>query len=87
MTNTQIRAGEALAEIIRQTEIYCSAHRAMFSSPIGEDGVLSHGATLIMRGVEELLNGELGNQDGGDLSGKLYAIATQHSLIDDNGEF
>jgi hypothetical protein len=87
MTNTQKQSGEALAEIIRQVDVYCSAYKAMYEQPVGDDGVLSQGVTDLLRGVDCLLNGELGRQDGGHLSAQLYELATRNGLTDENGEF
>lgn len=50
---------------------YAVDHEARYGSKLGEDGVLGEAWADALRGVRGLLNGELGDLDGGLLDGAL----------------
>jgi hypothetical protein len=87
MRHPENTMGAALSRIITDTWEYAHAYKEQYNEPIGEDGVLGDELRSILRGVNGLLNGPLGREDGGALSKRLYALAGQAGLLDENGEF
>lgn len=78
------RMGNALVAMINATEVYCAAYRAEFQGDaVGTDGILGDlGVKLILEGLENLLNGPRGEQDGAILSRAINEIRERHELTD-----
>lgn len=88
MDRSEIKMGEQIIQIAYELKSYCRAYQEHFGSPIGGDAILGdEGVRDILRGLNTLLNGPLGQQDGGTLSKMLYDIAAKNGLLDENGEF
>lgn len=65
--------------LIEGLAIYADSYEKRFLSKIGTDGVLGDGWLDILKGIRVLLNGELGNLDGGTLDEILV------TLLENNG--
>lgn len=87
MDRHEIDMGREVEHLITAARRYAEAYRSHFDSPVGDDGVLGDGVRDVLRGVNTLLNGPLGREDGGTCSSMLCAIAREHNLADENGEF
>jgi hypothetical protein len=55
----------ALVGMLKSWQTYAMAHQQMFESKIGDDGVLGPAWQEIGEAMRTLLNGELGQLDGG----------------------
>lgn len=88
MNKHQIRMGSAVADLIDALETYCCAYYEFQGGPVGNDCIIGdEGVRDILHGINTLLNGDLGQHDGGNLSARLHQIAHEHELADENGEF
>lgn len=65
---------------------YCEAYVRYFGDPVGDDDVLGPETAAVLAGLRGLLKGPTGRLDCGTADGLLIAIATQHGLLDVNGE-
>lgn len=65
----------ALVPMIVGAARYADEHAARYESVIGDDGVLGPHFKDILTGLRGLLNGQLGQLDGGTLDGILCDIA------------
>lgn len=74
------QAGFALAGMINQAAQYANAHRLMYGSLIGDDGVLGPAFVQVLSGLLQLLNGERGDFDGGTLDRQIRTIATNNGI-------
>lgn len=83
MTNDM---GNAIRNMLEHLERYATAYKRAFGSDIGDDGVLGDGAHDILHGLNTLLNGPLGQHDGGTLSREVHRIAKSYGIADENGE-
>ena len=83
--NAKERMGDALANLVNSVESYAEMHRALYGSPVGEDGVIGElGVGPILHGLLNLLNGELGKQDGATLDRAIRTIAREHGFDGDD---
>lgn len=86
MINFESAMGAAISGMVSEARRYSRAYKNEFSSPIGEDAVLGEAMSELLRAAHALLNGPLGKYDGGALSKEIHAVATEHGLLDENGE-
>src|SRR5689334_8351849 len=63
----RVLAEDSIARLLQAWARYADAHKGMYGSPIGEDGVLGDEWRTIGLALRGLLNGELGRLDGGTL--------------------
>jgi len=54
---------------------YADDYKNRYGSPVGDDGFLGEEWLKMWRGLRGLLNGDLGNLDGGTLDAALFAMA------------
>jgi hypothetical protein len=78
------RMGDAVVVTICEMDIYACAYRAAYGAPIGEDGYIGDAWRDILKGLVALLNGELGQHDGGTLDRRIRTIATRHGVNGDD---
>lgn len=71
---------DAMRKMIVGWECYAIAHREAYESPIGEDYVLGEEWKAIGLALLGLLNGELGDLDGGDVDSLIRDIARQNRV-------
>lgn len=79
------RTEQPVANLIRAWVHYADAHRTQHESGIGDDGVIGEGWRLIGKGLQTLLNADLGRLDGGTLSSILGDVF-ENEGFDDNGD-
>jgi hypothetical protein len=77
------QAGYRIRSAILDLVSYARQHKAMYGSVIGEDYVLGDYWRDSMRGLHGLLNGELGREDGGTLSGMICDAFVANGFKDD----
>lgn len=65
---------QALLEMIRGLATYADAYAARLDSPIGHDYVIGEAWQMIAEGLLALLNGDIGNLDGGTVDKTIRAI-------------
>lgn len=65
----------AFSHLVRGFMEYAVAHSDNFDEPLGDDFVLGEYFTDALKGVKGLLAGELGAQEGKDLSKMIEDIA------------
>jgi hypothetical protein len=72
---TAWNAGHPIATLCTALARYADDHRARYESSLGDDGVLGPAWLDMLRSIRTLLNGELGQLDGGTIDGLLYDMA------------
>ena len=65
----------AIVSMIEGIDQYAAAHLKAYESDVANDGVLGASLAGALLAVRGLLDGELGRLDGGELWGKLEAVA------------
>lgn len=78
--NPRTEFERALVGMLLAWLAYADAHESAYGSTIGEDGVLGPQWTAIGAGLRGLLNGDLGELDGGTLDCVLCTVLTQHGF-------
>ncbi len=78
-------AGTSVAFLIRAWLLYGDAHRAVYDSRIGDDYVLGDEWATIGVALRGLLNGELGELDGGTTDSIILGALGAEGF-DENGE-
>lgn len=74
--NAAVKNGGAMQNMLIGWKTYAEAHKRRYDSLIGEDYILGPAWKEIGEGIRTLLNGELGNLDGGTLDG--FILDTLH---------
>lgn len=70
----------AMVSMLMGWEAYAKQHKQRYESPIGEDGVLGQEWQAIGEGLIGLLNGELGELDGGTLDAFLRDTMRENGI-------
>lgn len=78
--NPRTEFERALVGMLLAWLAYADAHESAYGSAIGEDGVLGPEWAAIGVALHGLLNGDLGELDGGTLDRLLCAVLTQHGF-------
>lgn len=80
MKQAKKEAAKALCSIYGGLYNYATAHRDMYDSPIGDDGVLGPAWLDALKGLRTLLNGETGDLDCGDFDARIVALASENGF-------
>lgn len=75
-----------VAMLLRALVSYADEHRDQFGSGIGEDGVLGPDWAKALVAVRGLLNGSIGQLDGGSCDSIILALLIVEGFTDKNGE-
>jgi hypothetical protein len=73
-SNSRHAFEEALCYMLHSLAAYAGAHVRQYGSPIAEDGVLGVAWRESLAGLRQLLNGELGQLDGGTLDHAILEL-------------
>lgn len=73
-------SGMAIRMVLQGLAIYAEQHRKRYDSEIGSDGVLGRAWVESLRGVRDLLNGELDGLDAGTIDSAICALAKNEGV-------
>jgi hypothetical protein len=70
----------AILQMFSGMELYAEMHRLRYEEPVGEDGIMGDAIELILAGIKELFNGEMGRLDGAAMDTLLREFAAKNKL-------
>lgn len=73
-----------LVGMLRSTTRYAEEHLKRYESPISDDGFLGDYILDQLKACRALLNGEIGNLDGGTMDRLIRSIAAEHGFDADS---